>query len=220
MNPTSFDPRLFFKRLNGGLSYVPGYLVNESLHAGAPEFLEYTKKTEQHFESRPREMDSFRFTGIQVETTINGFKWHQTEYIQRIKPLPTDAAYRQFRSVHQKLYRIVHTWPDIACTVNKSSQITETQYGPSSIASINKIVRHAHKYPSREILHRKLDVSSRHLRIYADVSFAENPDLTTQFRYILLFFDRKTRFNIIHYCSHKSRRIVSSVLGGKTYAIT
>lgn len=65
---------------------------------------------------------------------------------------------------------------------------------------------------------QKLYINSLHLKVFSDSSFANNLDLSSQLGYIVLICDKHDRCNIIHYSSHKSRRIVRSVLGGEIYA--
>ena len=53
---------------------------------------------------------------------------------------------------------------------------------------------------------------------FSDSSFANNDDHTTQIGYIILLVDKYKKCNIIHFKSHKSRRVTRSVLGGETLA--
>lgn len=71
--------------------------------------------------------------------------------------------------------------------------------------------------PRRAIKIKKLDTSSIHIRVYSDSSFANNQDLSSQLGMILLS-DKYDNCNILYYSSHKSKRIVRSVLGGEVYA--
>lgn len=64
-----------------------------------------------------------------------------------------------------------------------------------------------------------LDLKSLHLRIYADASFENNSDLTSQLSYIVLLCDGYGKCNILHYGSYKSRRVTRSVLGAEVYAL-
>lgn len=104
--------------------------------------------------------------------------------------------------------------------MNKSTQITEKDFGKKSIEEINKIVKYAHKNTSRGLLQQKLDLDSLHLRVYTDGSFADNPDLSTQLGCLILLCDKYGKCNVLHFSSYKSRRVVRSVLGSETYAFT
>lgn len=192
--------------------------MDDSLHNGTDEFLELTKQTEQRFKSKPRDFDKFKFAGVQIERTTQGILIHQKEYASRIRPLPQDADFKVFRSLRQRLQWLTHTRPDIACAVNKSTQVTSKMFSPDSIRAVNVIVKQVFKYPDRGILQRKLDKHSLHIRVYTDGSFADNSDLTTQLGYIILMCEKNNNCNILHYSSYKSSRVVRSVLGGETYA--
>lgn len=78
MRASALDIRLFFKLIQGKLAGISGMYVDDSFHAGNEEFLEHTKKTEQKFDSKPRDMNDFNFAGMHVETTAEGFRLYQT----------------------------------------------------------------------------------------------------------------------------------------------
>lgn len=65
---------------------------------------------------------------------------------------------------------------------------------------------------------RRLDHDTLHLPVYTDGSFTDNEDMSTQVGYIILMCDANKNCNVIHFSSHKSRRVVRSVLGGEAYA--
>lgn len=153
-----------------------------------------------------------------METIENGVRLHQTEYAKRLKVLPSDCSFKEYRSKRQKLQWLTHCRPDICCAVNKASQITERNFGKAAIEALNKVITHVHKTTERGILQEKLDLNSLHIRVYTDGSFADNDDLTTQLGYIVLLCDDHDRCNVLNFSSHKSRRVVRSVLGGETYA--
>ena len=111
------------------------------------------------------------------------------DYLQRIKVLPSDASFADFRAARQKLMWITHTRPDILCAVNRATQVTEALFGQESIQALNKIARHAHKHPLRGLRYSKLDIATLHLRAYSDSSFANNYDQTTQLGYIVMLCD-------------------------------
>ena len=74
------------------------------------------------------------------------------------------------------------------------------------------------KNPERGLKMKQLDAESLHLRVYSDSSFANNDDLTSQLGYVVLLCDKNDNGNVVSFSSHKSRRIVRSVLGGEVYA--
>jgi len=66
----------------------------------------------------------------------------------------------------------------------------------------------------------KLDIKTFQLLIFTDSSFANNKDLLSQIRYILVLADLLNKANIVHWSSVKCKRITRSVLASKLYAMT
>lgn len=143
MSRSALDICLFFRKLRGELHGLSGMYVDDSLHARTPEFLEFTRQSERKFKSKPQEFDSFKFADVQIDTTYNGILIHQSEYIGRLKPLPQEASFRNFRSLPQRLQWLTHTRPDISCAVMKCTQVTESLFSPDAINKINSIVQQA-----------------------------------------------------------------------------
>lgn len=193
--------------------------MDDGLHAGDAGFLQDCDKTQQKFKSRARELENFTFAGIQVATTPEGIRLHEEKYARTIKPLSVECTFREFRSCRQKLQWLVHTRPEIACAVNKATQVTEEAFARRHVENINKSITHVHKNPSRGLLQRRLDPATLHFRVYSDASFADNEDLSTQLGFLVLLCDGMDRSNILHYSSHKSRRVVRSVMGEETYSM-
>ena len=128
MSQASLYISFFFKMIRGKLAGMSGMYVDDGIHAGNDEFLKLCDRTQKRFKSKPREMGTFTFAGVRVETTDEGIKLGQEAYAQSIKPLPEDCTFRDFRSYRQRLQWLVHTRPDIACAVNKSTQVTEAGF--------------------------------------------------------------------------------------------
>ena len=219
MTPTTLDISLFFKVVLDKLCGLSGFFVDDGIHSGTEEFSEESRKIEQKFKATPRETNKFKFAGVQVDRDGDHAFIHQQEYSSHIKPLPTDATFIEFRSSRQKLMWLCNTRPDIACATNKLTQITEQTYGNQAIKDLNKVVHYIQRTPMRGLHYPKLDLDSLQLRAYADSSFANNADSTTQLGFIVILTDSAERANVIHYTSRKSRRVVRSCLGGETYAL-
>ncbi len=82
-----------------------------------------------------------------------------------------------------------------------SAQVTERIFDPVEDASaLNKIIRHLKKYELL-ITFPHLDRKSRHIRIYADVSHANNRDLSSQLGILVVLCDKNNRFSLIGYQS-------------------
>jgi Reverse transcriptase (RNA-dependent DNA polymerase) len=218
MKSTTGDMSFFYKHIGNNLVGLTGTYVDDSLLAGNLEFEKLTKTTMDKFESRDREMDNTKFAGVNITTTDEGFDLDQNDYIARITLLSIDCNFTDFRSKRAQLSWITHTRPEICCAVNMASQVTEKSFSVQKINDLNKVIKHLKSYPSQALKYYKLDKDTLKLKVYADSSFANNDDFTSQLGYIVLLTDKTDRCNIIHYSSHKSRRVTRSVLGGEVYA--
>lgn len=128
------------------------------------------------------------------------------------------SSFSDFRSKRQELAWLTHTRPDIACAVNKASQVTEENISEDDIKKINKVVKTAKKYSMRGLTQQKLDISTLRVVVYSDAAFATNSDHTSQLGYVVLLCDGNNNCNILHFSSSKSKRVARSVLGSEIYA--
>jgi hypothetical protein len=65
----------------------------------------------------------------------------------------------------------------------------------------------------------KLERDSLRLLIFIDISFANNRDLSSQIRYILVLADINGTTNILYWSSIKYKRVTQSVLASELYTI-
>lgn len=63
-----------------------------------------------------------------------------------------------------------------------------------------------------------LKKSSVKLGVFADASFASNPDLSSQIWYIVELTDDTGKSNVIHYSCVKSKRVTRSLLASELFA--
>ncbi len=66
----------------------------------------------------------------------------------------------------------------------------------------------------------KLDIDTLQVRGYADASFANNADNTSQLGMVIVLADGKGNACLIHYAYWKSRRVTRSVLSAEVYALS
>ena len=145
-----------------------------------------------------------------------GHSLGQKGYISRLKPLRPDSSFDEYRSVRAKLAWVVHSRPDIACAVSMAAQTTEKTFGHESIKIVNKISKHLQNTITIRMKYPKLDPLSLYLTVYSDASF--NNDNSRQLRYIIVLMDRHHRESVLHFSSHKSRRVTRSSMAAETLA--
>jgi hypothetical protein len=113
MKPCTGYMSLFYKHLNDGLGGMTGTHEDYSISAGTFQFGTLTAKTMEKFESREKEMYNTNFAGVNIRTTKEGFTLDQTEYIEKVKPLPKDCTFSDLTSKRAQLSWISHTRPEI-----------------------------------------------------------------------------------------------------------
>ena len=218
MIPCALDPALYIhKKPDKSIDVIIGIYVDDSLIAGTDEFLKHTDKSLEKFESRSRVMDHFSFSGLNVNTYDQGLQLAQKSYIDKLEPLNNLSSFDDFRSLRAKLSWISHTRPDISCAVAQAAQITEDLLNEKYSKGLNNVVKYLKKTAERVLKYEKLNLDELCIKGFADSSFANNLDNTSQIGFIILLCD-KTKCHILHYASKKSKRVVRSVLVGEVYA--
>lgn len=218
MKNTVSDYSFFFKTIRGKLLGLAGTFVDDIICAGSNEFEKDTMSTAKRFECKPKEYDTFRFAGVYIEKLSDGHLIHQKDYINRLQNISDDSTFPQFRSARARLAWIQYTRPEISARVNFLSQTTESTFNSKKVQIYNDTVNELKSNPSRGLKMRKLDLSSLHIKAFSDSSFANNDDKSSQLGFIIVLADKLDNCNVLYFSSHKSRRIVRSVLGGEVYA--
>lgn len=111
---------------------------------------------------------------------------HQSRYVEQVEHLPPSAIFDQFRSLRHKLAWLGHTRPDLLAPVNILSQVTASSFVPKHIKLINSIVARARRAKGRGLLQQRLDKSSLRMVAYADSSFTNDSDSSTQLGFVIL----------------------------------
>lgn len=138
-------------------------------------------------------------------------------YIERTQELESLSSYRRLRSAWEQLAWLTVTWPDIAVSTNKLSQIMEKTFESTHVKQFNKIVRHFKATTDQVFLMQKLGFDSLSVRVFSNASFTSSRDFTSQLGFIVLLFDKHHRANVLHFNSYKSMRITRSVLGNEIH---
>lgn len=199
MKPLDGDLSLFVKHVDSKLVGLTGTYVDDSLWGGNEDFMAFSDKSLKKFESREKEVDNTTFAGVRVKTTNDEFELTQEHYTKKLKILLLDCSFSDFRSLRHQLAWLTHTRPEIYCSVNMAAQVTEQKFTTDHIKAINKVVKHVKGHPSIVLKCSKLDVDSLRLKVYADSSFANNDDLSSQLGFIVLLVDKHDRCNILQF---------------------
>ncbi|KAE8549025.1 hypothetical protein EYB25_007540 [Talaromyces marneffei] len=88
------------------------------------------------------------------------------------------------------------------------------------IKALNKRLQWQHVNTSRGLRFVPLDVKTLRLITFADASFANNKDLTSQIGFVIVLADAADNANIVHWSSIKCKRVTRSVLASEMYGMT
>jgi len=217
------DPALYVSTKDGIVNGFSGSYVDDMLRAGNDEFRSNCRKTHASFEMGEEEPIPGPFTGFYLDKADDGsLLQHQRSYLKNLETLPIDADFAAFRSMRMKLAWLAHTRADCMFEISQLAQVTIERFEGERTASIrrlNKAIRYAVDNPL-ELRIPKLDMATLKVVGFADASFANNHDLSTQLGHIVFLCDAKGNAAPIAFRSYKSRRVVRSAMAGEVIAFS
>lgn len=110
------------------------------------------------------------------------------------------------------------TRPDLCCAINRPAQATATSFSTRHVQELNKAIKRAKTTSTLSLPYTRLDPETLHLRVLADVSFANNDDQSSQIGYLVLLCDGADNCHVLAFSSKKARRVVRSIMAGEVYA--
>ncbi len=116
---------LFFRRARGQLTGLLASCVDDTLAYVDSSFSQLTEETRKGFEVKSREYDNMHFSGAYIDRSGNSFNIYQCPYIDRQKPLPSDANFGLLRQYHAQLSLPIHCLSDVCVVASKLTQITK-----------------------------------------------------------------------------------------------
>jgi hypothetical protein len=170
------------------LDGIIGTLVDDTLGAGSPQFLEFEETNSKMFECKSRSQNSFYFAGCFFHQENYQFYINQRKYVDNLEPVSKNIDFPTFQSIHGKLRWILQTRLDFACHIGKLAQVTSKTLDTENISLMRKTVQEAKQQPCRLNM-SKIDPSTAKLVVYCDASFATNWDLPSQLRFLILLRD-------------------------------
>ncbi len=147
---------------------------------------------------------------------------HQKDYLRQLEHLAITASFSEFRSMRMKLAWLGNTREDLAVDISQLAQVTEAHFNDAKRATIkrlNRVVVHAILHPL-SLKFPSLDPQSVRVIGFADASFANNADSTSQLWHITFLEDKHGNAAPIHFRSYKARRVTRSVLSAEVIAFS
>lgn len=224
MTPFRSDPALYRIMTDGVLTGLSGGYVDDLLRAGTSKFRELAQRTNQRFEMGEDEHIPCTFSGFSLSrnTADGSLEQNQHFYLQKLEKLSLNATFAEFRSMRMRLAWLANTRPDCQFEISQLAQITEERFAKEQ----NAVIRRLDKTTKYAVDHRvslkipALDQDSLRVIGFADASFANNHDLSTQLGHICFLSDAHCRSVPIAFRSYKSRRVVRSAMAGEVIAFS
>jgi Reverse transcriptase (RNA-dependent DNA polymerase) len=125
---------LFAKHAASKLIGLSGAFVDDLLRAGTLNFKETSQNsTKSRFDVKPMTEDNFTFAGFDIRNNPGHREISQNDYIKRLKLVPAQCRFGDFRTVRAKLQWASHTMPAISFAASRLDQTTATSFSPETI---------------------------------------------------------------------------------------
>lgn len=114
MEPSKFDLSLFFRVQGGCTKGVVGTHVDDSVITGDSNSEEERPVTLFKYKSRSRKYNHTTCAGVDIKAVGDGFELSHPKHIERLKVLPTDCFFSDFKSNRAPLEWVVHVMSEIS----------------------------------------------------------------------------------------------------------
>lgn len=218
MKPNTEDLACFSKTANGKLDGTIGMHVYDFIEIGNGQFIEDSKPAAQCFESKTRTFDNITFAELSIGKQGKGYSIHQQLYTSRLKEAALDCTFEIFRARKHELAYTTHTRLALYAAVARMSQISTQTFNREAVKLLNKTIKQVTHGHLKDPTHHIFNIGTLEIMTYADSSYANIDDLSTQVEYAILLADDANRLDWISFRNYKCRRIIRSVLGKETYA--
>ena len=133
---------LFFRRARGQLTGLLVSYVDDTLACGESSFSQLTVENRKRFEVKSHEYENMRFSDFYSDRSDNGFNILQRPYIDRLKPLSSDASFLLLRQYCVQSSWLIHSRPDVCVVASKLAQVTDNSFNISHVKQDNTTVRY------------------------------------------------------------------------------
>ena len=230
--PSQLDHGIFYYFEGNSLSGIAVIWVDDILYAGNDKFLEIIAQIKNIFHIGTENESPFTYVGIHlVQDESYSITIDQQAYSESLNAIPlvreqVNDPHRvlnkkeesQLRGAIGQLNWLANiTRPEISYQVSKiSSEIPKATI--STLKEVNKIIKFIKTTPSH-ILFPSLHVQSIRVRVYADASFNNDVNGSSQGGHIVLLSDKNKLSCPISWRSNKVRRVARSTLAAETLAM-
>ncbi|KAA8498413.1 Transposon Ty1-OR Gag-Pol polyprotein [Porphyridium purpureum] len=195
-----------------------GILVDDTILVGDDFARRAESRVSARYDNKGLSAPPFSFNGFRVLRHGDNYTLDHHKYVRDNLSTRVVRDYKEFQQVRGQLaYVATGTRPDILCAVAQLSQVTTTTFTHEHARLLRAACRQVTDFP-RCLFFNDLRSPFR-LRVYADASYASNPDHTSQIGFAIFLGDDSENAHLIHAQSNKSRQVAHSVLSAELLAL-
>lgn len=152
MSPMRADPAVYVIMRDVLLSGLSGTYVDDMIRAGDEHFENSAEDISERFRMAEDSYLVCSFTGFLLKREDAGcVQLSQSDYPQKLKPLPEDYTYAQFASLRMKLPWFAQSRPDCLREISQMTQVTRSRledHRREIIRRVNKTVQYGEENPA------------------------------------------------------------------------
>ena len=237
METSTYDPCLLIttNSKNGEGFGMVGMQTDDTLMLGTKQFSlnEEEQLHKAEFRAKPKiELKlhaKLNFNGAQITMEDNEGVIHlrqkgQGARIEVISSTQSDRAQRYLEQRARGAYLASICQPEASFDLSVAAQVQKPE--DEDFKKINKRLQWQIDHPCRGLRYIPIDLTTAKLMVFADGSFANNKDMSSQLGFILMLVNEKNNSesftligNLLHWSSTKCKRVTRSVLASEIYGM-
>ncbi|RAL61913.1 hypothetical protein DID88_002402 [Monilinia fructigena] len=239
MQQSTYDPCLLHTKNEGTGLGIVGLQTDDTLIIGDSAFIqaEDEQLKQAGFMAKDREEltpdHPLKFNGVTLTLKGDDIYLDQQKQCNNLQLVSigsmdmhgTRGKVRKHASTHEQYvaqrargaYVATMCQPEASFDLSMAAQTTQPD--KDDIAMLNKRIKWQKENSARGLNYIPLDLDSLKIVVFADASFANNKDYSSQIGYVIIMMDKHNNANIIHWSSIKCKRVTRSVLASELYGL-
>lgn len=239
MQQSTYDPCLLYTNSEDTGFGIVGLQTDDTLIVGDEKFIQAEEKElkDANFMAKDREElthdHPLKFNGVTLALQEDDIYLNQEKQCMNLQSVSAESTdihgtrgkVRKNASTHDQYvaqrargaYVATMCQPEASFDLSIAAQTTKPD--KDDITALNKRIKWQKENSSRGLNYVPLDLDSLKIVVFADASFANNKDYSSQIGYVIVMMDKHNNANTIHWSSIKCKRITRSVLASELYGL-
>ncbi|APA06573.1 hypothetical protein sscle_02g013430 [Sclerotinia sclerotiorum 1980 UF-70] len=239
MQQSTYDPCLLYTNNEDTGFGIVGLQTDDTLIVDNEKFIQAEEKElkDANFIAKDREElthdHPLKFNGVTLALQEDDIYLNQEKQCMNLQSVSAESTdihdtrgkVRKNASTHDQYvtqrargaYVATMCQPEASFDLSIAAQTTKPD--KDDITALNKRIKWQKENSSRGLNYVPLDLDSFKIVVFADASFANNKDYSSQIGYVIVMMDKHNNANTIHWSSIKCKRITHSVLASELYGL-